>query len=61
MNKSISNKQKEPVTYFVADLHLSQNRTDITDCFVSFLKNEAVYAQTLYILGDLFESWIGDD
>ena len=61
MNKCFINKQKEPVTYFVADLHLCQNRTDITDCFVSFLKNEAVYAQTLYILGDLFESWIGDD
>ncbi len=53
--------KKEPVTYFIADLHLSQHRADITDCFVSFLENEAVTTQTLYILGDLFESWIGDD
>jgi len=52
---------KELVTYFIADLHLSQSRTDITDCFVSFLENEAVKAEVLYILGDLFESWIGDD
>lgn len=51
----------EPVTYFIADLHLAQNRPDITACFLRFLKNEAVKAQTLYILGDLFEAWIGDD
>ena len=51
----------EPVTYFIADLHLAQNRPDITACFLRFLKNEAVKAQSLYILGDLFEAWIGDD
>ena len=51
----------QSVTYFIADLHLAQNRPDITACFLSFLKNEAVNAQSLYILGDLFEYWIGDD
>ena len=51
----------EPITYFIADLHLAQNRPDITACFLRFLKNEAIQAQTLYILGDLFEAWIGDD
>tara|TARA_R110002167_G_scaffold142953_3_gene332044 strand:- start:12689 stop:13432 length:744 start_codon:yes stop_codon:yes gene_type:complete len=51
----------EPITYFIADLHLAQNRPDITACFLRFLKNEAVKAQSLYILGDLFEAWIGDD
>lgn len=51
----------KPITYFIADLHLAQNRPDITACFLHFLKNEAVKAQTLYILGDLFEAWIGDD
>ena len=51
----------EPVTYFIADLHLAQNRPDITACFLHFLKKEALKAQTLYILGDLFEAWIGDD
>ena len=52
---------KQDVTYFIADLHLAQNRNDITQCFIAFLENEAVHAKTLYILGDLFESWIGDD
>ncbi|GAA5136850.1 UDP-2,3-diacylglucosamine diphosphatase [Thalassotalea piscium] len=54
-------QNKQPVTYFIADLHLAQNRPDITACFLSFLKNDALNAQTLYILGDLFEYWIGDD
>lgn len=52
---------KAPVTYFIADLHLAENRPDITACFLSFLKNEAIKAQKLYILGDLFEVWFGDD
>ena len=51
----------KPVTYFIADLHLANNRPDITSCFLRFLKYEAVKAQSLYILGDLFEAWIGDD
>lgn len=56
----MSNKQQK-VTYFIADLHLAQNRPDITACFLEFLKSEAPKAQQLYILGDLFEAWIGDD
>jgi len=55
------NSTKQQVTYFIADLHLAQNRPDITACFLRFLKNEATRAQHLYILGDLFEAWIGDD
>jgi len=47
--------------YFIADLHLAENRPDITACFLSFLQNEALQAKSLYILGDLFEYWIGDD
>ncbi|MBL4941997.1 MAG: UDP-2,3-diacylglucosamine diphosphatase [Colwellia sp.] len=53
--------QQPQVTYFIADLHLAQNRPDITACFLRFLKTDAIQAQTLYILGDLFEAWIGDD
>lgn len=49
------------LTYFIADLHLAENRPDITACFLSFLQEDAVNASTLYILGDLFEYWIGDD
>lgn len=55
------NTIKQDLTYFIADLHLAQNRPDITACFLSFLKNDAPQAQQLYILGDLFEAWIGDD
>jgi UDP-2,3-diacylglucosamine hydrolase len=51
----------EQVTYFIADLHLAEDRPDITRCFIDFLNADAVKAQALYILGDLFESWIGDD
>ena len=54
-------KNKTAITYFIADLHLSENRPDISACFFSFLKNEAVEAEKLYILGDLFEAWVGDD
>ncbi|WP_310733609.1 MULTISPECIES: UDP-2,3-diacylglucosamine diphosphatase [unclassified Colwellia] len=58
MTNAINNKS---VTYFIADLHLAQNRPDITACFLSFLEKDAPNAETLYILGDLFEYWIGDD
>lgn len=53
--------KKNEISYFIADLHLAENRPDITACFLSFLKNEAPAAEQLYILGDLFEYWIGDD
>ncbi len=48
-------------TLFIADLHLSDQRPAITDLFITFLKNEARQARALYILGDLFEAWLGDD
>ncbi len=50
-----------PFTYFIADLHLSADRTDITACLLEFLSVEAPDADALYVLGDLFEVWIGDD
>ncbi|MGQ0442893.1 MAG: UDP-2,3-diacylglucosamine diphosphatase [Methylophilaceae bacterium] len=46
---------------FISDLHLCDSRPHITQAFVSFLENIAVRAQALYILGDLFEYWAGDD
>jgi UDP-2,3-diacylglucosamine hydrolase len=46
---------------FVSDLHIDAGRPDITDQFVDFLDAEARGAEALYILGDLFESWVGDD
>lgn len=48
-------------TLFVSDLHLDPARPAITDLFLGFLRSEAARAQALYILGDLFESWVGDD
>ncbi len=48
-------------TLFIADLHLSPLRPDITACFLDFMQTEARQADALYVLGDLFEFWIGDD
>lgn len=46
---------------FISDLHLHESRPHITQLFIRFLKKEAVNASALYILGDLFEFWVGDD
>ena len=48
-------------TLFISDLHLDPDRPEIGDQLIGFLKTEAVEADALYILGDLFESWVGDD
>lgn len=48
-------------TLFIADLHLSVQEPAITAGFLHFIQREAIHADALYILGDLFESWIGDD
>jgi UDP-2,3-diacylglucosamine hydrolase len=48
-------------TLFISDLHLSPERPGITESFISLLQGEARHADALYILGDLFEYWIGDD
>ena len=48
-------------TLFVSDLHLDTARPRITALFREFLREEAAQADALYILGDLFEYWVGDD
>ena len=48
-------------TLFISDLHLDEKRPEITRAFFSFLKEKASEADQLYILGDFFEVWIGDD
>jgi len=48
-------------TLFVSDLHLDAARPEITELFLRFLREEASGADALYILGDLFEAWVGDD
>jgi UDP-2,3-diacylglucosamine hydrolase len=50
-----------PFTYFISDLHLSADRDDINQCLFTFLSEQAPKADALYVLGDLFEVWIGDD
>jgi UDP-2,3-diacylglucosamine hydrolase len=46
---------------FISDLHIDASRPAITEQFLTFLAAEATQADALYILGDLFESWVGDD
>lgn len=48
-------------TYFIADLHLSENRPHLFALFRQFMQEQAPKAEKLYILGDLFDFWIGDD
>lgn len=48
-------------TLFVSDLHLDPARPVITALFLDFLARQARQAEACYILGDLFEAWIGDD
>lgn len=48
-------------TFFISDLHLNGAQPEITRQFMDFLRGPARGAEHLYILGDLFEFWIGDD
>lgn len=50
-----------PHTLFISDLHLHPQDPRVTQRFVQFMKNEARQAEALYIIGDLFEAWVGDD
>jgi UDP-2,3-diacylglucosamine hydrolase len=48
-------------TLFIADLHLDPSRPAVTRAFLQLLEQQASSADALYILGDLFEVWLGDD
>ncbi len=48
-------------TLFISDLHLDPARPEITRLFGEFIDGQARDAEALYILGDLFEAWVGDD
>ena len=48
-------------TYFISDLHLDESRPHLFKLFYEFIDNIKADAEVLYILGDLFEFWIGDD
>ena len=46
---------------FISDLHLTEERPEANERYIELLEGKARAADTLYILGDFFESWIGDD
>ncbi len=50
-----------PDHLFISDLHLAPERPAPVGLFLNFLRARAREAQTLYVLGDLFDAWIGDD
>jgi UDP-2,3-diacylglucosamine hydrolase len=50
-----------PHTLFASDLHLDASAPWAIDAFLKFLEGPALHAEALYLLGDLFEVWIGDD
>lgn len=52
---------KQPRTFFIADLHLQATDKPNTKLFLKFLEHHAKKAEALYILGDLFVVWAGDD
>jgi len=55
------NASNEIQYYLIADLHLSENRPETLNLFEAFLINISQKSTTLYILGDFFDYWIGDD
>ena len=48
-------------TIFIADLHLSEHSLELTELFLRQLHQWQSTADALYILGDLFDAWVGDD
>lgn len=50
-----------PKHLFISDLHLAPERPEIIQLFIDFLNKQATQAESLYILGDLVEYWLGDD
>jgi UDP-2,3-diacylglucosamine hydrolase len=65
LNRTTTREPAEPEPanerLFISDLHLSPQRSALTALFIDFLARRARGAQALYILGDLFDAWIGDD
>ncbi|MFC7299361.1 UDP-2,3-diacylglucosamine diphosphatase [Herminiimonas aquatilis] len=63
ISSSASNKQAQPLqaALFVSDLHLQAAMPRTTEAFFNFLHTQATKTQRLYLLGDIFEAWAGDD
>lgn len=56
-----ADNNRQARTLFISDLHLDSKTPVITRTFLDFLAHQATGARALYILGDLFEAWVGDD
>lgn len=61
MAAAAHNPERASKTLFISDLHLDERTPAITQTFLHFLHAEAAGCRALYILGDLFEAWVGDD
>ena len=53
--------ESETLALFVSDLHLSPDLPKTTEMFFGFLRHHALKTKALYLLGDIFEYWAGDD
>ena len=51
----------DKATFFISDLHIALEKPAITKRFLNFLATQATHAEAIYILGDLFDVWVGDD
>lgn len=61
VNAQEKEAQSQAVALFVSDVHLQPSLSRTTQAFLDFLHRHASHAQQLYVLGDLFEYWAGDD
>jgi UDP-2,3-diacylglucosamine hydrolase len=61
MTSTTTKAQPDPVALFVSDLHLQAALPRTVQAFLVFLREHAAKARQLYLLGDLFEYWAGDD
>jgi len=58
---ALNEAQSKPIALFVSDVHLQASLPQTTRAFLDFLQRHASLAQELYLLGDMFEYWAGDD
>jgi UDP-2,3-diacylglucosamine hydrolase len=61
MTSTAAQAQPHPVALFISDLHLQASLPHTTQAFFDFLTTHAAHTQALYLLGDIFEYWAGDD
>ncbi len=61
MSKIAEQNNSRTKTLIISDLHLVSEELEKTGLFIKFCQNEAKEADQLFILGDLFNSWLGDD